>query len=269
MDKFNGILQRKILGVKVLYLAAVFVVALVAVAWRMKSSTGGPDEPIGDTVDDTATDASTAYPDTDGTGTVTTVTTGNTTTVTQVDNNETWSRRAIEWLIAQGTSPDKATTSIQKYINAEQLSYDEGQLRDKAVAQFGLPPEIPISGGTLAKPATAAPVVKSYKPPAVHKVTGSSDNTYTELAKLYYGSSADKYVDLIQAHNSLKHSGEFKVGTNVFIPAKTEPRYYKAVAGKVTAEKIAAANGLSTRALRELNDAMKFPVKVGTQVRVA
>lgn len=283
MGKFRELMQRKILGIKVLYLVAAFVVALLLVAWKMKSAPDAEDEVPGEDEDDAGADDPLApierYPDTDGDGTVTTpVATPETPTTPVYDvpveaTNETWARTAISWLRQNGGTPESAATAIQKYLAGDALSYAEGQLRDKAINQFGYPPDIPISGGTQNKPVTTAkpPTVtpQTQKPPLVFNTTASI-NTFGEMAKKFYGSNADRYIDLIQAANTSKpHAGPFKVGTPFFIPAKREPKYYTAKRGYLTAASIAAANGISQASLKELNDNMKFPVTAGKKVRVA
>jgi len=291
MDKFNALMQRKFLGIKLLYYTAALVVGLAFIAWKMKSS-GVPEdqvtEPDSDTgATDPGSDATGTGTDTDGTGTVSSGGTGGTVPDTSTggdsgggdsgggdsgggteETNDTWARNAINFLIAGGASVQSSTSAIQKYLAGDQLSYAEGQLKDKAVKKFGLPPDIPPVGGTAKKPTTPVKQTK-HVPPAVHKVTGSGDNTYTELAKLYYKSSADQWVDLIQAANTrLPHSGPLKKGTHVIIPAKHNPVYYTARKGKTTATAIASANGISVAALHELNDKTHFPVLVGRRVRV-
>ena len=275
MDKFNALMQRKVLGVKVLYLTAALVVALALVAWKMKSAGISPSEvqyPETDTGTDTdtsATDTSAGY-DPDGKGTVTVSTTGTNTDTssTVVETNETWQRKAIQWLIGQGNAIEISTSAIQKYLNGDQLSYAEGQLKDKAVRQFGLPPDVPTVGGTASKPTTPAKPV-AHIPGTYYKVTGNTDNTYGKIAKLFYGSSDDKWIDLLQAANpKLGHVGGWKPGTTVNVPPKTEPRYFRAVKGRTTLAQIAAANGITQYQLKEYNDTVHFPVKIGTRVRV-
>jgi hypothetical protein len=296
MGKIAAFLQRKVFGVKVLYLVAVVVVVLLFFALKMES--GISDEEALDTVEETSGDfgitdaeATPTYPDFDGTGTVTVpstsvgttdpaVTPGSYTSVPE-ETNETWGRKAIEWLVKNGgASADGATIAIQKYLNGDQLSFAEGELRNKAVTAIGFPPIIPPSGGTLAKPiaatpnpAPAKPVAKVYKAPTTHTITGGGDNTWTELAKLYYQSTAAGHIDAIQAANvnvkGFKHSGEMPKGTKLYIPAKRSPKMYKVVRGKTSAAAIAKANGISEKALRELNDLTKFPAAVGKMVRVA
>jgi LysM repeat protein len=296
VDKFNAFMQRKVFGIKVLYIVAVLVVLLGFVAWKMKSA-GPPADQIEDTGEtDTAGDTGTTlFPDADGTGTVSSGGTGGTVPDTgtgtgtdtgggtgtstggdggfvEPETNDSWARKAILFLTQNGSTVQTASSAIQKYLAGDQLSYAEGVLRDKAVGKYGLPPDLPPLGGTATKPTTATKVTK-HVPPAVHKVTGAGDNTYGEIAKLYYGSSADQWVDLLQANNkSLGHAapaGGFKKGTNVWVPPKTNPRYYTATKSVRTLAQIAAKNGITQYQLKELNDKTHFPVAAGKKVRVA
>lgn len=286
MDKLKAFMNRKILGVKVLYLALVLVVVLGFVAWKMKSAgvdAGAIDTPADETApEDVGNDVPTTVTPTDSSlgigsggssaGGITTDPVYTPPVVPEAPTNDTWMRQGIDWLIKQGVPSDQATAALQAYLAGDQLSFDQGKLRERVIQQFGLPPEIPPSGGTANKPTTpkAPPKVtpQTQKPPLNYKTTATI-NTYGEIAKHFYGSSADRYVDLLQAANlRLGHSGPFKVGTTVFVPAKTEPHYYTAKKGHTTLAQIAAANGTSQGVIKELNDKTHFPVKVGAKVRV-
>lgn len=281
MGGFSALMNREVFGVKVLYLLGVLVVVFAVYAWRMKPGVSESEavEPSADAAPDGAeslADAVGGYPDVDGVGTVIQTGSGSSGPVysqpaDRIDSNDEWLRAAIEYLITQGATPEAATAAIQRYIAGDQLSWEQGELRDKAVMQIGLPPDIPPTGGTASKPVTGT-TARQGTPPLVHRVKGTTDNTYGKLAALYYGSTVDKYIDLIQSANTgLGHaapSGGWKTGTAVFIPVKVEPRYYTVVKGKQTAAAIAGANGITTKALAELNDGLKYPVKVGRKVRV-
>jgi hypothetical protein len=296
MGKISAFLQRKVFGVKVLYIVAALVVVALFFALRMKSGVpDSADTPVEDVASGdtgiTDAEAKVNYPDTDGTGTVTatppSTSVGTTTpevtpgsyTATPEETNETWGRKAIEWLVKNaGASADGATIAIQKYLNGDQLSFAEGQLRDKAVTAIGFPPVIPPSGGTVGKPVVTTPsgskpVVKVYKAPATHTVTGAGDDQWTDLARLYYHDTSASHIDLIQAANvnakGYKHSGKMAKGTKLYIPKERNAKMYKVVKGKTTAAAIAKANGISVAALHELNDVTHFPAKVGQSVRVA
>lgn len=287
----KSLTQKKVAGVPVLYIGAVVVVILAVVAWRMKTPAGVPDAEVaaGDAADPAAEDVAaeerippfvanppatgSPVPDPGGLG--------------QVDDNDQWMRRSIEWLAGQGhATADAATIALQKYLAGDQLSMAEGRLRDLAISHFGLPPEIPTSGGTVdpvvpgptptnPPPTTTNPPVtppKVYKPNTFHTVTGPKDDSYTDMARLYYNRTDNASIDLIQSYNVTKgHEGPFPVGSRFWIPAWHAPKYATAKKGMQTASEFVAKNQPlnSTKMLAELNDGMKFPVKIGTKVRVA
>jgi LysM repeat protein len=285
MDKYKELLNRKVFGVKVLYLALLFVAVLAFVAYKMKNAgvdagaQDSTDTPADDTTGDLGTDggalvtptnSSLGIPSSNGTTTNPVYTPPAT---PEAPTNDTWMRMGIDWLIKQGVPSDQATGALQAYLAGDQLSYEQGKLRERVITQFGLPPEIPQSGGTANKPTTPKPPPKVtpgiQKPPTTF-VTTASINTLTEIAQKFYGSSNDRYVDLLQAHNmNIGRHGPYKVGTRVYVPVKSEPRYFTATKSKRTLGAIAAASGVSTAVIKELNDKTHFPVAVGHKVRVA
>jgi hypothetical protein len=283
MGKVAEFFNRKVFGVKVLYLAAVVVAVLVFFAWKMKPATEPSEEDAG--TGDAATGEEPSQPtfsavgEGGGAGGV----------VGGVeDTNDMWGRRAIEWLIGQGKGIDKSTIAIQKYLNGDALSDDEAALKDLAVGQFGLPPEIPQSGGTQTDPVTppidpgtgsgGGSSTAQHIPPGYHTVKGSNEG-YQSIAKMWYGSTDDKWVDLIQGWNKydkrdgktpLPHSGPLPVGAKLWIPAKKEPVYATAKKGlQAESDFIKKYPPLHQKMLQEFNDGMHFPVPVGTKVRVA
>lgn len=288
MDKYKEFLNKKVFGVKMLYVALAVALLLGFVAWKMKRAgvdagadptdtepTAG-DEGVGNDVPTTVTPSDSSL----GIGGGGVSTGGSTTdpvytppTVAEPLTNDTWMRMGIDWLIKQGVPSDQATMALQAYLAGDQLSFEQGKLRERVITQFGLPPEIPQSGGTANKPTTPKPPPKvtpgTQKPPLNFKTTASI-NTYGEIAKKFYGSSNDRYIDLLQAHNmKLGHAGPFKVGSVVFVPAKSEPHYFTATKTVRTLAAIAAKNGTSQAVVKELNDKTHFPVAVGHKVRVA
>jgi len=282
MDKLQALMGRKVLGVPVLYLVGLAVVIFAVIAWRMKATeepTEDSGEAVGEAVgEDVSGDVPPVLVGSPGYSTpgyTSPIPDPNATPMP--DDNDRWMRRSIEWLAAQGhATADGATIALQKYLAGEQLSVAEGQLRDLAISHFGLPPEIPSSGGTevpnppAPNPPTPAP--KKYVAPGFHTVTGASDDSYTDMARLYYGRTDNDSVDLIQSYNvSHGHQGPFPVGTRFWIPKYQAPKFVKATASMRTAQQIIAKNPPlnSVKMLTELNDGMKFPVAVGTRVRVA
>lgn len=272
MGKLQALMKRKVAGIPVLYLALAAVILFAAYAWKT-GTIAGPGDDVAADADSTGDEAGG-----DATGNSQPTFTANPsspvvtpdesiTDPVVVDDNDKWRKRSVAWLIAGGyATAGNADNAISKYLNGETLSYDEGKLRDAAIKQYGLPPEPPAGAPTAAKPATR----QFTHFPGVHTIQGASDNSYTELTQLYYGRTDSEAVDLLQSKNpSLGHAGPWPVGTKVNIPAYTPPKYYKATAARRTAAQLASANGISQGTLADLNDGMKFPVKVGTRVRVA
>jgi LysM repeat protein len=270
----TSFLRKKVAGVPVLYVAALFVAVLALVAYRMR-----PAEPTeGDT--DNSTDQADVAGDpanadysglaTNGTVTVQQGTDPATVTPVEVATNENWARKSANWLVAQGmASGTVAQTATRKYISGESLSVSEGKLIDAAVKQYGVPPE-PLTAGGVSKP-PAQFARKQGTPPTVHTVEGKNDNDFWKLAKLYYGSDHYDYVNSLEVANLSipKGRSHMPVGTRVTIPKYTTPKYYLTVAANQTAQSIASKNGTSAAAVMELNDSIKFPVaRKGTRVRV-
>jgi hypothetical protein len=156
-------------------------------------------------------------------------------------------------------------TGLSRYVEGQDLSYTQGEMRDKAVGHFGLPPE-PITPGSTKD----APGKRQGNPPITHTVKGSNDNTYTKLANLYYSRSDSAAIDLLQRDNvnRLGHAGPWPVGTRVTVPKWQSPKYAYARKGMTTLAQFAARNSVTKTAILEMNDGMKFPVKYKTRVRV-
>lgn len=271
MKALKDLASKKLYGIPVLYIAALMVAILAVVAFKMKPSKELDEETV-DTEEaedlvPTAEDIATAdygFAATRGTVTVSGASLG-TETSTVLDTNELWVRRAAEWLATQGFTATAAHEGLTRYVEGQELSYEQGGMRDKAVAQFGLPPET-VSPGTTKD----APGKRVGTPPVTHTVKGSNDNTYTKLASLYYSRTDGLAIDLLQRDNvnRLGHAGPWPVGTTVKIPKWNSPSYAKAKSGMTTLAQFAAKNGVTKTAIMEMNDGMKFPVKIGTRVRV-
>ncbi len=284
MGKFNELLSKKIAGIPVLYIGAVAVAILAFVAWKINpklSDEEGTD--IGTDEVDQSDDVSSALnPDayaglsSNGTVTVTQPNGSSDSVDVVVETNDKWITKSVAFLVAQSLATGgDAHEALSKYVNGEQLSIDEGKLRDAAIARYGLPPESFTPGGTVGPtPPVVVPTKptipkRNGNPPTVHTVSAAGDNSYTEIAKLYYGRTDGPTIDLLQvANQKLGHAGPWALGTKVNIPVYTVPKYFVATAAIHTMAKIAAKNGISQVALQELNDSTKFPVKVGTRVRV-
>lgn len=265
--KWSDLMSKKIGPVPVLYIVAGFVAILAVMAWRMKPASEGN---TGEDASDAAEGLNDPY---DALATNGTVVVAPTTpekpepVEVEKESNEQWGRRAAEWLYKNNvTDPASAQLAINKYLNGDDLTYDEGQWRNKAIGAIGYPPE------PLGKIAISAPQVfrKQMTPPGRHTVKGNSDNTYSALAKGYYGRDDNKAINLLQGGNSRlgETNGPFKVGELIYVPAWREPIYFTATTSVRSIEQVAARNGISTDAVKVMNEGMSFPVSVGTKVRV-
>jgi len=183
------------------------------------------------------------------------------------DTNEYWGRRAIEWLTANGTALPLATSAITGYLDGTTLSYAEGVVRDKAIHQFGLPPEGLLSANTNKQNVYNGPASKQGVPPLHHVIKGTMDNTAKELARLYYGiDNTDAIILIHQANPTL--TTPYPVGSRVLVPAFHQPRYYTATTAINTLYAIAKKNGMSPQQLQAYNPNTHFPVEAGHRVRV-
>jgi LysM repeat protein len=284
MANIEALTSKKVGGIPVLYIVlGVAVVALYG-ALKVKPSTPAatdtttPQDTAGDLPDTNQPVFSATPTITQPSGVVTSVS-----ATSGPDTDTLWSRRAIDYLRQNGFTLDVATSAINKYIAGEPLSATEASARDKAVAQFGLPPEtVPDTSTIPADPVvtsdpTQLPTTPNYNgpsskqgvPPTHHTVKGTSDNTFAELATLYYGHTGDGDINLIRSRNpSFSRSATLPVGTVVSIPRLVSPKYYKATSATHTAVAIASKNGTTVERVRDLNPTVSFPVRVGTSVRV-
>lgn len=259
MDKFKQLTNKKILGVPVIFIVLVVAAGVLYLAIRTPAT---PDVPAEDEEGDTEGD----IPDPVTQQPVFVVPSSQAAPLAPVENtNDLWARKAVEWLISQGIDPSVATSAITKYVNSETLSYEEGQARDMAVKQFGLPPEGLSTSNTLGY---RGPASKQGTPPTNHVVRGKSDNSFGELARLYYGSENADYVTQLRTRNRYL-SEPLKPGQTVRIPEARNPRYYRATGSTRSLYAIAKKNSVAPAKIENLNPGMSFPVKVGTRVRVA
>ena len=154
MERVSAFLNRKVLGVKVLYLLAVAVIALAIVAFVMKPKADPADE-VSDTdvTPDDGTDGGVDYagdgsepqswPAT-GSGTVTVM-------PPQADlignmnesilSNEEWLSRSVAYLVSKGVSGTIAQSALTTYLAGGQLSITQKNNVDDAIKEFGLPPQ--------------------------------------------------------------------------------------------------------------------------------
>lgn len=269
---FQEILQRKVAGVPVLYLAGGFVVILAVVAWKMKPSTPAAEE----TSEDAGgvpgeSDAAADYSSLATTGTVTVVQSAQNDIEKAEYTNSDWQNDAVNYLIREkkATALD-AESAISKALSGADLSFEESQLYNQAVEGLGKrPPDGISSVGTIG----TQPGQKQFSLfPGKHVVKNSNDNTPSKLAALYYGSGSIENARLIAGANSaLGAPGvTYAAGTTVTIPAFHSPKFYTVTGrGDTTAKGVGAKNGVPEATILVLNTGHSQPYKVGSGVRVA
>ena len=272
----TSVLRRRVAGIPVLYLAGGAVVILAVVAWRMRAS--NPETPSEDTGNDVPMETNQndeAQLDSDGyaaftaKGSITAAPPEKIETEKPEETNSTWLKKAVEARVKEGASAGTVQNALQAYLAGAQLTYAQGQERDRAIKTFGLPPNPPDQTNPVGAPAAPA---KSQGPlPRGHKVTNGNDDTYAEIARIYYPTADSASVTLIANANRsrLTGTGPFSPGTIVQVPKYSVPKYYTSTKKTDTAAEIAKKNATSSSAIITLNPGMKFPVKAGTRVRVA
>ena len=169
MASFGEIANKKILGVKALYLIGAFVVILAIVAWKMKPGT------TGDTTDQTDPSNSTASEDQQsdsslysGLGATSTgqLNTGSTNTSgvdTPIPSNDSWSNDAVNWITQHesGATGTNALRAVTKFMEGADLSIAEDKWISDYIKVAGPPPDGVTVGGVIQPP----PVVGSPTPP--------------------------------------------------------------------------------------------------------
>lgn len=176
MGKVSAFLNRKVFGIKVLYLLAVAVVGLGIAAYVIKPKTDSADE-VSD-VDETTTDDEAAesgtevsdaeylYPDAP-TGTVTVSPAPvelNGGENESIVDNASWLSRGVAFLVGNGLSGTVAQSALQTYLSGGSLSVSQKSYVDKVIAEYGLPPD-----------GTDSPAAKTVKTRAVSRYVRPSN----------------------------------------------------------------------------------------------
>lgn len=276
----GSIWRRKVAGIPLIYLAGGIVAILTIFAFRTMRTPDAPDESVevptetdqnpdadfGTKYDQSAAD----YTGFVAKGSITAAPAEKADADPVVETNETWLAKAVQWNIGKGISAGLAQSALQTYLAGSDLTVEQGQIRDNTIKEFGLPPEPPFRTNATPSPSQQIVARRQGPTPRTHVVTNTADNTYAKLAALYYPTSDNTSVSLLRNANRgrLVSDGPFAVGTSVWIPKYTVPKYYTATKSIDTAKEIGAKNGISAQAVVALNPGMKFPVKAGTQVRV-
>ena len=272
-ETFKGAAGRKVLGVPFPVAAGVVVVGTVAYGYirkRNSSQTASQSTDTGSSVDTgvqdniSSTGSFSAVPVLTSSGTA--------------DTNDTWSRRAVDWLMAnKGLGAGAAQQIVQDYISGNQLSMQNGQYRDAVVSAIGFPPQIPTGGSTL----SGSPATKQGTPPCAHIVQGSNDTTWLQLSYLYYGTGDATQIGNLQAANP-GYSEPLSMGTVLQIPkalsnsTPTTPITPSAVTNygwfradtSYTLDSIARRYQVSSADIRTWNPGLGTTVYKGTWVKV-
>jgi len=277
---FDDLAKKKVLGVPVLYLGAAFVTILAIIAWRMKpaadTTTAGtnPEDGTAGASGDGQTTGQLAgttdpYGGLDTNGTIVVQPSDTTASPGAQPTNETWLGEAVPYVASTlKMSSGTVQVGLNKYLNGDDLTYDEGRMRDTALDKFGLPPE----GTTGFGQTGSQPAQKQFSVfPGKHVVKNSNDNTSTKLAVLYYGNGDWAHSSFIAAHNpSLGPTGNtYVVGTAISIPDYTRPHYYSVPKGVTTFAQVAAKNGTTSQIIQLYNPQASQPLKAGQTLRVA
>lgn len=165
VEQIKGFLDKKVAGVKVLYVVFALVLVLGVYAWRTwrtdtiseGSTAGGTGATEGDgSIDESGalsalTTAGTVYVATPETGLDVSGDTG------AIDSAQDWISKGVAWLIESGkASGTAAQTALAAYIANRDISYQQGQLVDAVISKYGVPPEGGGSGSVASAPAKSA-----------------------------------------------------------------------------------------------------------------
>jgi hypothetical protein len=273
---FEEFAQKKVLGVPVLYVAGAAAVILLVVAYKVKPAAGQNDVPpdSGGAEDAAGTEHAADYSGLNTTGTVTVAPVSPSTqddANPTVSTNQTWASKGAQFLTAHQNVPGSAALSaLNKYLAGQDRSFDEQQWVDAVFEEYGPPPDGVDQGGKVG----SKPAVKQFSGGSgTHTVVGGSDNSMSALAALYYNSTADDRIDLLEASNVSIGDGPWPAGTTVKIPAYHVPVIWT-LPSNMTASQVAGKNGISLDQLSVLNDprggrySPNYGLAKGTGIRV-
>jgi len=273
MASFQEIARRKFAGVPVLYWGLAAVTVLAFVAWKIKP-TVGQNNATGDATanEDTASEVGSGgdLSSLNTTGTVVVQPQTQPVADTVEQTNDMWLRSAAEYIAndAKLASYGEALEALSAFLNGDDLTYDQGKIRDAAIAKLKAPPE-PI--GKVGKTGTQ-PAQKQFSGSVgTHTVKGDNDNTAAKLAQLYWGNADANHVNKMAEFNANlgPASTTYAVGTKVRIDNYYQPRYYT-VQNKNNDwkwDQLAKNYGLSVLQLQALNPGLTQPIPKGTKVR--
>jgi len=262
---FSEILKGKTFGIPTPLLAVIVLAGGYFVYTRFAGGTSTAE----DSTDTTAGDGTgeTSQPIFSTTDVSSGTDSTSTTETTSSDTNTAWTARAVTYLVGKGYDHTIAEGGLANYLAGETLTYEQNQAVKAALAQYGPPPEGITGVSAVAN--YSGPAVRQGTPPTKHVIKGSADDSYQELARLYYGRTDAATIRQLQ--NANRTIAKLSVGVTVTIPKHANPRFITTTARRRTAAQIAKYAKVSQTALIELNPKLDFtkPLKVGIRVQVA
>lgn len=227
----KGILSKKVFGIPVLYIAIVLVAGLALYAWRTKAIPEPSEEELADEEYVESEVAAGNLTPISPTGTVYAQSPQAVVENTPYFGNNEWLQRAAADQISKGANPGEVMNALQAFLEGEDLTYQQGLIRDKALKDVGLPPESFRAGASAPKPqpvkpksspAPAPPKPVAPKPapkPAppkrkTHKVVRG--DTLWDLAGKYYGNGSQ--WKKISKANNIRNPKTLQIGRILVIP---------------------------------------------------
>lgn len=225
MEKVSAFLNRKILGIKVLYLIAVGVVGLAVAAYVIKPKDAEIDEVSDVSADggagavdaaggasasgaaEVSDTAAIAYP-TPPSGTVIVQQPGPSPSDGAVNesvlSNTEWLTRGTSFLVSNKVGGTTAQTALSTYLAGGQLSVVQRSYVDMVIAEYGLPPQ-----GTEGRPGSD---VRTFIEYIRHPTTGGVFAVYSDNTIYGLSSAARKRVEAEGEPIRLAPSGDIVWG---------------------------------------------------------
>lgn len=268
---FKAIASKRVAGIPVLYLGVAAVIVLGVYAWQMKAA-----PTVEETVEENTPQEGddTSAPDYAGlvpSGTVTVVQPAPTETEVVKQTNDDWLRAAVSYLMSEKkVTAGEAQAAITNYLEGNDMTFEQGALRDAAITKLGLPPERVSSLGNVGTK-SEAPAQRQFSAfPGRHTVKGGNDNSAAKIATLYYGNSGVDYVNKIVAANHKFGTGTgYNVGTVIYVPKWVTPRYFTVTASTRNPGAVAKKNAIPYDEIIALNPGKVAPYAIGTRIRLS
>lgn len=125
---------------------------------------------------------------------------------TEADTNERWLGRAVAWANTNGFGAQATDTALRKYLQGREVTAGERAIIDQVLARWGSPPEGAPPLDIDTEPPPPAPTPKPY--PVSRRHTTASNQTWAEIARVVYGSSA-QFARLREANPGIIKNGPY------------------------------------------------------------